>query len=124
MTTTAPEYPIYITNGQSSNTLPIGEEFTISTDLFVGIGLLHVSDHPKSISALKGKKRKFEYIIQGKFLKGTPFSNVYAGQIFQQPFKQQPPQWLISALYPIISLLQPGNYSSFKTSLRLTQICC
>jgi hypothetical protein len=55
-----------------------------------------------------GKKRKFQFVIQGQFKETISYASVYIGQMFEEPLRFQPPQWVLSTLMPIIRLVQPG----------------
>jgi hypothetical protein len=53
-------------------------------------------------------KRTFQVIVQGQFKKPLSFAELYTGQTFDAPLKIPPPRWIVAALQPLISALQPA----------------
>ena len=100
--------PLFICD-QTHNVLDISQEIPLINEYFIGKVFLAIKGVSNSDSDyFLGKKRKFEYVIQGRFTNPLSFANLYTGHAFQSPLAMKPPHWLISALKPLISYFQPS----------------
>ena len=103
--------PLSICNHQNSEntSVDITTEIELNNAYFIGKALILISGiHSSSPEYFVGKKRKFEYVIQGQFRKPLSFANLYTGQAFSKQLKMNPPQWLMTTLMPIINYFQPS----------------
>lgn len=92
---------------------PIGVPFQFETDLFVGSCLVRfkdvLCDDPDSSELyFRGRQRRFQSIIQGRFKESLTVSDVLTGHEFGKPLQRLPPKWLLNAGTSLIKRLAPG----------------
>ncbi|RYG66244.1 hypothetical protein EON64_10190 [archaeon] len=71
----------------------------------------------------RGKKRYFEYVVQGRFTREVAFQSVFTGQSCPAPLPYQPSRWLISALHafqPSVLICAEGDRPYFLSPLMST----
>mmetsp|Transcript_37225 Transcript_37225/g.54523 ORF Transcript_37225/g.54523 Transcript_37225/m.54523 type:complete len:734 (+) Transcript_37225:232-2433(+) len=93
--------------------LPVGVPFHFRSELFEGMCLVRMkdvtSDDPDGEKTyFTGRKRLFQYIVQGRFLEEIPVSNVLTGHEFVRPLKKLPPAWLLRTGISLIERVAPG----------------
>ena len=75
----------------------------------------------------RGKKRKFQALVKGKFKKALPVAQCVTGQTFDRPAGKLPAKWIVSSFIRFVSTLAPqlevtidGNHPRFLTPLAAT----
>mmetsp|Transcript_1307 Transcript_1307/g.2077 ORF Transcript_1307/g.2077 Transcript_1307/m.2077 type:complete len:335 (-) Transcript_1307:822-1826(-) len=93
---------------------PIGVPFEFETELFKGRALIRIrglknSDDPMSDdNYFSGRKRLSQFIIQGRFKKKMPVSDVQIGTEFEKPFKYAPPRFIDKIVQKALRRIAPG----------------
>ncbi len=59
-------------------------------------------------------KRRYRVLIQGRFKKVFPYSQVHTGQVFDEPIDNIQKKWLLRSTLKLISQFQPGFQKSIK----------
>lgn len=93
---------------------PLGVPFNFSSELFEGKCLLRFKDVSSDDPAgdanyFLGRRRLFQAIVQGKFKKELPVSDVLTGHEFARPLQRLPPSWMVRAGTNLIRRLAPGT---------------
>lgn len=83
-----------------SGPCPLGRPFRFESDLFEGVCLIRVKnsnsdDIPGDASYFKGRKRIFQSVVQGRFKKAIPVSDVMTGHEFSRPLSNLPPHMIL-----------------------------
>lgn len=81
--------------------------------LFKGRAILRVKNCIKGGggSYFKGRKRKFQMTIQGRFKRRLSMGSVVTGQEFDCRFKKLPPTWAIRSVLSVMQALSPSLQS-------------
>lgn len=102
---------------------PIGVPFEFETSLFKGRALIRFrglenSDDPTSDeNYFSGRSRLAQFIIQGRFKKQMPVSDVITGAEFEKPLKVSPPPFINKIIQKVFRRVAPGvefDLSSFR----------
>mmetsp|Transcript_4835 Transcript_4835/g.6229 ORF Transcript_4835/g.6229 Transcript_4835/m.6229 type:complete len:728 (-) Transcript_4835:265-2448(-) len=125
-----PDYPILVrcsedvdmkigfNNVSAYGALPINDELhpiPFETNLFKGIAMIRIADLSTSpIDYFKGKRRKMQVCVQGKFKKPLRYDQVFGGQEFNGGLRNIPGKWLIKWAF---ELLKPRLPKSFESDL-------
>jgi len=93
---------------------PIGIPFDFETELFRGSALVRVRYLESSMNVVGdekyffGRKRMSQFIVQGRFLRPIPCSDVQFGAEFNLPLVQPPPSFLHKIIKRIVRRVSPG----------------
>lgn len=93
---------------------PIGAPFEFESDLFQGKALIRIRGLERSRDVttdnkyFKGRKRKNQVIIQGKFKEEIKCSSVVIGTEFKHGFSTQPPTFLHNLVLSILRRIAPS----------------
>jgi hypothetical protein len=101
--------------------LPLGIPVEFETPLFKGKLLLRLrnvkSDDPKPHKAyFDGRKRVMQTVVQGKFKKPIPMSDVYVGCVFKKPLEQAPPPMFVGMMNAVMKRVAPGVIFELDTA--------
>ena len=92
----SPDVPmeIYLAGKSAYGALPINDKSTpipFETPLFKGHAMIRIADLPSSpADYFRGKRRKMQVAIQGKFKRPLRFDQVFSGQEFAKPLRNIP----------------------------------
>jgi hypothetical protein len=116
-----PHRPIYVLARSSTTVLdvpkdmplPLGVPVAFETPLFKGKLLIRLrnaaTDDVASHEAyFAGRNRVMQTVVQGRFKKDLPMSEVYAGCLFKEPLRQTPPPFFMRLLNMILQRVSPG----------------
>mmetsp|Transcript_13285 Transcript_13285/g.27113 ORF Transcript_13285/g.27113 Transcript_13285/m.27113 type:complete len:287 (+) Transcript_13285:1965-2825(+) len=98
--------------------LPINDAsrpIPFETRLFKGVAMIRIADLKTTPKAyFKGKRRKMQVCVQGKFKRPMRYDEVYGGQEFAGGLRNIPGKWLIKWAF---ELLKPRLPKSFHADL-------
>ena len=116
-----PKDNFYIKGLKPSDPCPIGEVFEFESDLFVGRGLIRIrglgsSSNPENDAAyFHSKKRKAQFIVQGKFKKEFDCKDLVSGAELSRPLKRQIPTILNKLFMTVMRRISPGVRCDFNS---------
>ena len=89
------------------NNIPI----PFKTNLFTGKAMIRIANLESSpVSYFKGRNRKLQVAIQGKFTKRTRFDKVFSGQEFYGPIPRLPPKSVVDTVFALLSSKLPPTF--------------
>eukprot|EP00980_Cylindrotheca_fusiformis_P014214 scaffold3741_cov127-Cylindrotheca_fusiformis.AAC.6 len=95
--------------------LPLGVPVEFETDLFKGkffCRLKPIDPHPDDATGHKeyfeGKKRHYQWIVQGRFKEEMKFSDILIGDYYEKPFKGIPKGPFMKLYQKFMETLNPG----------------
>ena len=101
---------------QPAEPLPLGIPFDLETPIFKGRMLVRLRNcpihqtrqHEQYFSGRKHKKVLMQIVLQGRFKKPVPMSDVYIGSRFDRPLRLVPPPFIQRALHSLLRRVSPG----------------
>lgn len=89
---------------------PVNQVFELKSDLFQGRALIRVrSSQPGNADPyFTGRQRKYQFIIQGRFLQEMPVADVVSGGEFFKPLSMRPPKFINKKLQDVLRKRNPG----------------
>jgi len=112
---------IRLSDGTSTNEVPLGVPFFFESELFRGTAMLRLRDVPGSQDVdgdrayFKGRKRKFRFVVTGEFKKPTRFSDIWTGQAWDRALLQLPPHWLVELGVSVFRRIARGLRADFSS---------
>ena len=93
--------------------IPLGVPFAFETDLFKGQILLRFrnaksDDESRHNAYFEGRKRLMQTVLQGRFKRCVPMSEVYAGSLFHKALAGAPPPTMTKIMDAVIRRIAPG----------------
>ena len=81
-----------------------------STSLFEGKLSFSIADLQNSDmqSIFSGRKRRYRYVVVGKFKAEVPFDELYTGQVIKQQKKDRSTDWLMKSMRWMLKSLSPA----------------
>ena len=120
-TTQCPDLSIQSHHGPTTTTIPIGNVFSFESNLFQGKGLFRIrnttttnnnnsssSSSSSSHDYFVNKKRKYQFVIQGKFKKEISVTDVISGRLYEKELSTKPPLFVSRLLQKLLSKVAPG----------------
>jgi len=106
--------PVFVRfrNGSKININVKGDEgfCNFSTPLFEGKLSFCIADLQNSDmqSIFSGRKRRYRYVVVGKFKSEVPFDELYTGQVMKQHKKDRSTDWLMKSMRWMLKSLSPA----------------
>merc|ERR1719361_1604357 len=110
MTCVHPRYADYIHTAYDKQVaIPMNTVFPFESKLFRGTAIVRSTDLPSTDKKyFKGRARKMDITLQGRFKRRLCFDRLYTGQVFDAPFVNLPGQMLISGAVKVVKALAPA----------------
>lgn len=79
----------------------------------VGDDLSHMQT---SAAYFKGRKRRWQYVVQGRFKQPLVASDLYTGDVYSKPLKGLPPPFLLHPVEDFVKMMVPGIHFDIADS--------
>jgi len=105
---------LVVTGFDSNESCPIGKPFEFESDLFKGKLLIRIRNLETSLDRetdnryFDGKKRKNNYVIQGRFKKEVSADNLIWGTEYKKPMKLPPPPLIEKLTIKVLKRINPA----------------
>lgn len=132
--------PIFLQSAESTRvfgispneSLPIGVPIEFESSLFKGRILIRLRNAPTGLSLCSEssgatKQPLGQFIVQGRFKKPVPMSDVFYGDVYERPLKPAPPPSVARIIKAAMSRLVPGvivDFVSEQTKILVNYAAC
>jgi Protein of unknown function (DUF1769) len=101
--------------------LPLGVPFEFESPIFKGKLLVRIRNVASNDAAshdayFAGRNRVLQTVLQGRFKKAIPMSQVHVGGLFKEPMRLAPPPFFMGLLNMLFHRVAPGTILDFHSA--------